>query len=819
MYNSSSSRRRAQSLLTFLVLLSGATGVLADSYTTSPPTLTIPSLAVGNATFSGVVIAGVGVADVIPPRPVLGGTPNGNVDSYDAASRTLFIPSVTVNANPTPYANVSVSLAAVTPSQVTFGSVTGADSFGGGALTIPVLEITNGPLGGRTFCNVVIPAADINLGSLSVSMGLPHGAEDVYDWTTALLTVPAVSVTASGKVYTNVTATLTSYAHVSYGSCGASSGLASASGSVTGAWIQGVTVAISGGTTATTTTDANGRFSFTNLPPGQSYTFTPALAGYSYSPAAQTVAVPVRSAAPVAVPAIVASSQNPSNTISGTVSYAGSATGPVYLLVYNAQNSCSGCSANGGTLVRLAGGSAGYTIRGLQQGSYYVSAFLDALGTGVLNLAADPAGSTATINIGSSGVTAGVNLVLSDPAVAIPPVPSIAVAQPGNSSAFVLYNPSDDNNGNELASSYTLSWGTDTGASNGGTKNFVAQGNNGTVTFIPNLTDGSVLYFKLRATSPAGNSAYSAITGPVTIGAPTGANTVSGTVTFNGTATGPMLVIVHTPQGNGGVYYTVVGSPASPPVSGAAYQINGVPGGDYQLAVIVDNNNNGLVDAGDFTYGFGGNSGSFAVNGTTTENVTLSTANVTSVVQTGYFYSTGGSGYSLSAGVRAISKQVVSATLFSGPNIAVPLDLAYDPNNGDQYISLANSSIAPVVGQSYGFLVTFADGSTQILTNSVSAVLGPDNLAQNLVASSVSGADTPTFSWSPPATPPALTPFTYDVQNLGQNGIEVPSNVTSVNLKTSGVTLKPGTYYWQVQVQDAAGNKAQAVASTPYVAP
>ena len=819
MYYRSSPRVLAQSVLTFLALISAATGALADSYATAPPALTIPSLAIGNATFSGVVITGIGVAALVPPSPVLGGIPNGNVDSYDAVSQTLFIPSVTVNANPTPYANVSVSLATVTPSQVTFSSVAGADSFGGGALQVPILRITNGPFAGRTFCNVTVPAADMNLGSLSVSMGLPRGAEDVYDWTTGLLTAPAVSVTATGRVYTNVTVTLTSYANVTYGSCGASSGLASASGTVTGAWTQGVAVAISGGTTGTTTTDANGRFSFTNLPSGQSYTFTPSLAGYTYSPVQQTVKVPARSVAPVTVPAIAAASQNPSSTIAGTVSYAGSATGPVYLGVYNTQNNCTGCSPNGGTLVRLSGGSAGYSIRGLRGGSYRVSAFLDTLGTGIPNGAADPFGSTATINVGPSGVTTGVNLVLSDPAATIPPVPSIAVAQPGDASAFVLYNASDDNNGNEVASSYTLSWGTDTNASIGGTKTFAAQGNNGTVATIPKLANGSVLYFKLRANSPAGNSAFSAIKGPVTIGAPTGANTVSGSVTFNGSATGPMLVIVHAAHGNGGLYYTVVGSQTNPPASGATYQINGVPSGDYQLAVIIDNNNDGLVDTGDFTYGFDGGSASFAVNGATTENVMLSTANAILSVLTNYFYSAGGSGYGLNMGVSPVLKQVVNLTLFSGPNVAVPLDLGYSPNNGNQYVGFANGSIAPAVGQSYAFLVTYADGSTQILIGSLSAVLGPDNLAQNLVASSVSGADTPTFSWSPPATPPALTPFTYDLQNLGTNGIAVPSSVTSVNLKTSGVTLQSGTYDWQVQVQDADGNTATVVAGTPYVAP
>jgi hypothetical protein len=144
--------------------------------------------------------------------------------------------------------------------------------------------------------------------------------------------------------------------------------------------------------------------------------------------------------------------------------------------------------------------------------------------------------------------------------------------------------------------------------------------------------------------------------------------------------------------------------------------------------------------------------------------------------------------------------------------------MGYDQNNGNN-VQLANSSIAPISGQSYGFFVTYTDGTTQILAGSVGVVMGPDNVAQNLVASSASGADTPTFSWSAPATLPALLPFEYSVQNLSSNSIDVLSNVTSVDLATLNKTLSSGTYYWQVQVTDALGNTAQAQVSTPYVAP
>jgi hypothetical protein len=48
--------------------------------------------------------------------------------------------------------------------------------------------------------------------------------------------------------------------------------------------MSGVTVTLSGAQAATATTDANGGYSFTNLPAGSDYTVTPARAGYDFAP-------------------------------------------------------------------------------------------------------------------------------------------------------------------------------------------------------------------------------------------------------------------------------------------------------------------------------------------------------------------------------------------------------------------------------------------------------------------------------------------------------------------------------------------------------
>ena len=51
-----------------------------------------------------------------------------------------------------------------------------------------------------------------------------------------------------------------------------------------GSGLSGVTISLSGGETATTTTDSSGNYSFTGLGGGGSYTVTPSLSGYGFTP-------------------------------------------------------------------------------------------------------------------------------------------------------------------------------------------------------------------------------------------------------------------------------------------------------------------------------------------------------------------------------------------------------------------------------------------------------------------------------------------------------------------------------------------------------
>jgi hypothetical protein len=57
-----------------------------------------------------------------------------------------------------------------------------------------------------------------------------------------------------------------------------------------GVAMAGVTVALSGGQTATATTDVNGGYAFANLPAGTAYTVTPSRPGYDFAPAPKSFA-------------------------------------------------------------------------------------------------------------------------------------------------------------------------------------------------------------------------------------------------------------------------------------------------------------------------------------------------------------------------------------------------------------------------------------------------------------------------------------------------------------------------------------------------
>jgi hypothetical protein len=167
-------------------------GPQPDSYNESTRRLTIPTLAIGSATYSNVVVTVAGI--VSGPS---GSTPNGAVDSYDPETAQLTVQTVTVGPNT--YHNVVVMLTGLD----SIGSVTGADNYNGESLTISAVQV-----GATIYTDVVITVAGI----VGVDRGMPEAALDTYSFANNELSIAAVEF--NGAVYTNVIVRVGSIEHV-----------------------------------------------------------------------------------------------------------------------------------------------------------------------------------------------------------------------------------------------------------------------------------------------------------------------------------------------------------------------------------------------------------------------------------------------------------------------------------------------------------------------------------------------------------------------------------------------------------------------------
>jgi YVTN family beta-propeller protein len=158
----------------------------ADSYNAVNHQLTMPSVTVGAATYSNMVV----VVGNIVSGPT-GSTANGNEDNYNPATNELTVQTVSVGS--LTYHNVVVTVSSL----VSAVSVTGADTYSGTTLTIPSVQVA----GGAIYTNVVVAVAAIN----SAGGGMP-ALRDQYNPTNFELTIAGIQV--AGRVFTNAVITV-----------------------------------------------------------------------------------------------------------------------------------------------------------------------------------------------------------------------------------------------------------------------------------------------------------------------------------------------------------------------------------------------------------------------------------------------------------------------------------------------------------------------------------------------------------------------------------------------------------------------------------
>ena len=660
--------------------------------------------------------------------------------------------------------------------------------------------------------------------------------------TTATVTLTNVMVTDSAS---NTSSPVT-YS-IAVNSAGSQvSGTINLNNNCNGSSVPAITVSINTSPVQNATTDSNGNFSFASIPNG-TYTITPSITGPSsvFYPATQSVTVTNGTVSGYNFSAALG------YTVSGNVSYPSpTKTGQVYLSLTG--NNCG----NGGpgtsiTEAQLTSGGA-FTIRGVPPGTYTLSAWMDNLGDGAQN-ASNPMGSglSGGVVVSSSNVT-GANVMLVDPAAVSlsGTAPTLKAVSPANQAVIIVFNAIENSSKVEKPASYTVQWSTSSvwSASSGfgtvtGSKSFPATGTKGGPSMLSGLTNGQVYYFSVQGVAGSSTSSFSSVFGPVTIGALTGGNTVSGTVTFSETATGPLYVGFFDNNSNN-VYGTVVGGQASPPTSPATYTVQVPNGSSYFFFGFLDQNNNGLIDTGDVSNtGEGNDKSGLSITGPMTENLTLPTANSTATVTTQYQSNTNDNGgtpntstsYSLYFTVRAGIKLPVAVTLTSGPNVIDPVDLGACTDCGNpqfQYNAGIGSDV-PTVGQAYAFNVTYSDGTVDngTVTGAVTGVLTSSQLATSLAPQGTGGSTTPTFTWTYPASASSYIYSFYICCASNGDIWDIPGNNSNLKGFTSSISpsitwgtdptgdssnipspssLTTGTTYnWQIQAQDSNGNSAQ----------
>ena len=836
------------------VTFNGTAAATASAWSATSITVTVP---VG-ATTGNVVVNVLGTASngspftVAPTITSLSQT-SGAVGASITITGTNFgttqgASTVTFNGTAAAAASAwsTTSITVLVPVGATTGNVivtVGAQVSNGSPFTVVLppsitsLSQTSGPAGtsititGTNFgatqgtstvkFNGTTAAAASAWSATSITVSVPAGA------TTGNVVVTVLGTASNGSAFT-VTASCTT-------NC-------SLSGTVTGPWVSGVTISLTGTATATTTTAANGTYSFANLAAG-TYTITPTLAGYNYTPTPPTIAINSNTVQNFVEVPVVAS-----YSISGTVSYAGShTTGTTFIHVV--QSGCTGCNSAAEMSIPTVPSSTGtpYTVRGLQAtgtgggpSGYVVTAEIDTLGTGQPN-ASNPIGSSTTVTVPSSNVP-NINFTVSDRTPPLPVAPcsttgNVLSIAPQSTVAVAQCNPPQDSNGEEAATSYRIYSATNSSFTGATVQTFPAHGTHDNVFIVSGLTNAPNYFFKMTALVGTTESGPSNVVGPVTIGPSSGGSTVSGTVTFPGTvsSTVPLYVGVY---GNNGIFAVRLTSISSP----QSYSVPGVPNGTYNNFSIIDGNNDGIINLGDITNASGNSQPPLITvnNAPVTGNITLTNPVTTLNVTTNHQQTNGAQDtYGLNFGVTWGSKRPVAITLFSGPNVSVPFDMSVDQNNGGGQGPAFLNGAVPAVSDTYQFLVTFSDGSTLTIPSSVTAVLNSfvTGMAMN---SPVAGTATvPVLNWITPTSTPS--PYTYYVglynttgsTNIfwndygGQNSNGIPSGTTNILFNADGSANSNGTpitslptattYTWFVTVQDANGNSSQE--SATYVIP
>jgi len=494
-------------------------------------------------------------------------------------------------------------------------------------------------------------------------------------------------------------------------------------------------------------------------------------------------------------------------SVSGSISYAGSKTGRIYirLIPFTTTDIIYGTSiASPGP----------FTIRGVPSDFYSVEAYLDhrSPASGVRNVS-NPIGKSAN-PIFVTGNMTGANLSLQDPTSFPPPLPPSAPPRlfPFDGGVLAQWKPVKNANGIETPESYRIYWATTPGLSPSvfdGSQEFFARDEGQAV--VTGLSNGETLWFVLTSIR-GGIESTSTAAAFVTVGEPAGDGaTVSGTVSFAGQASGSLYVILKQ-LSNNRYFIDRIDQALSP----QSYRLTALPKGLYRFSTVLDSDNNGVLgDAGDLSSAVPDQILAIS-DADLTVNVDLTGAG--SFAETTTLNIDGDPCCARRFRVVRGSKLPVALVL-SGPHL--PLMDLYRSGRGQSAFDMtfpAGSLPAPLVADDYQFDVRYADGTSEIISAKVSGVLSRFP-APLFPTGSVPGETQPLFSWSPPSgTLPAPYYFnlklgsTSDFSEIWAPNV-IPSLETSLLYNADGSAALPSlisgqTYRWRIGIEDVFGNAA-----------
>lgn len=534
-----------------------------------------------------------------------------------------------------------------------------------------------------------------------------------------------------------------------------------------------------------------------------------ASAGTAATGGANATAATGGAAATGGTTAIACTPQGNAIDISGTINNTSAVPGRAYIALGYPDSP----SAIAGTSLLLgAGETRNFVLHDGTNlsGSFLLSAHLDTTGTGVPSVV-EPGAST-TIQLNNTDLTS-VALTLQVSAPSAPPAPSFNVIIPTANAAVVAFKHVTNPLHVDLADKYRLYYTKDLAGGPAGPAHFdgaVTIPLDATATIISNLISGTT--YSMALTAVAGT-----LEGPaspaqtVTIGVSNTGYTVSGVASLAGlplTASSRLVSVLYSPSG--GIFASI-----TPATASTAYSIAGVTADTYGQLAFLDLDGDGNMSQVEPHLNMQSPSMISVTSSVTDANYAVPSGRVTATVNTGY--EPQGPRYEVGMRVTPNTSLPVNVTLCSGPNVATPSDLGIETDSDLTYNTFVAlpTGVTPAVNDTYGFKVSFADGSEEYVQAQVTAVLTAD--VQMLGPVGTVHTTAPVFTWSVSEALPAT--YRQELQVYSNTGNiwdyrQFGSTIRSVTYNEDGnaqlATLVNGTAYeWNLRISDELGNVIQ----------